>query len=111
MPARDQSQSLLCQSRNDYWQRTPPANRHGFTNRYAPSLKAAVTGLPPGESCLRALRSLPDGGGAIDPLVRFWTNPADAAILSSTLPIGQIVRPDTDRLPSLSGYCEGRTWR
>jgi YVTN family beta-propeller protein len=59
-------------------------------------LQAAVTGLPPGQSYLLALSARPDGGGALDPLARFKTNPAGAAIVSSSGPIRQIVRPDAE---------------
>jgi hypothetical protein len=54
-------------------------------------LQAAVAGLKPGMPYVLALSERPDGGGAIQPLSEFKTNPAGSAIVNSTGPIRQIV--------------------
>lgn len=55
-------------------------------------LQAAVSGLEPGHGYVLALSSLPDGGGPLEPLASFKTNPAGAAIVNTVGPIRQIVR-------------------
>jgi YVTN family beta-propeller protein len=55
-------------------------------------LQASVTGLEPQKPYVLALASSPDGGGALEPLSDFMTNPAGAAIVNATGPIRQIVR-------------------
>ncbi|WP_421846369.1 YncE family protein [Novosphingobium sp.] len=55
-------------------------------------VQAAVTGLEPGQAYLLGLAEQPDGGGAIEALAAFTTNPAGAAIVNATGPIRQIVR-------------------
>ena len=54
-------------------------------------LQAAVAGLKPGMPYVLALSERPDGGGAIQPLSEFKTNPAGSAIVNSTGPIRKIV--------------------
>jgi hypothetical protein len=41
-----------------------------------------------------ALASEPDGGGRLEPLAAFTTNPAGAAIVNAVGPIRQIVQSD-----------------
>jgi len=55
-------------------------------------LEAAVTGLEPGKSYLLALASEPSGGGPLEALQGFMTNPAGAAIVNAIGPIRQLVR-------------------
>jgi len=56
-------------------------------------LQAAVTGLSPKSPYLLAFADRPDGGGALQPLAQFNTNPAGSAIVNATGPIRQIVLP------------------
>jgi YVTN family beta-propeller protein len=55
-------------------------------------LEASVTGLPPMLSYILALSTQADGGGALEPLAAFTTNPAGSAIVNATGPIRQLVR-------------------
>ncbi|WP_413727960.1 YncE family protein [Sodalis sp. RH19] len=57
-------------------------------------LQAAVTGLEPKQAYLLALATRPDGGGGVQPLSAFMTNPAGAAIVNAIGPIRQVVRQD-----------------
>jgi YVTN family beta-propeller protein len=58
-------------------------------------LQAAVVGLEPTKPYVLALTSKPDGGGEIEPVAQFMTNPAGAAIVNAVGPIRQIVDPAT----------------
>jgi hypothetical protein len=42
-----------------------------------------------------ALAEQPDGGGTLQPLANFMTNPAGSAIVNAIGPIRQIVQPGT----------------
>src|SRR5437899_5470440 len=55
-------------------------------------LQASVTGLEPQRPYALALSQQPDGGGVLQPLAAFTTNPAGSAIVSALGPIRQIVR-------------------
>jgi hypothetical protein len=55
-------------------------------------LQASVSGLAPKQPYVLALASRPDGGGALEPLSAFMTNPAGAAIVNAVGPIRQIVQ-------------------
>jgi YVTN family beta-propeller protein len=55
-------------------------------------LQASVTGLAPKQPYVLALAARPDGGGPLEPLSAFTTNPAGAAIVNAVGPIRQIVR-------------------
>jgi YVTN family beta-propeller protein len=57
-------------------------------------LEAAVTGLAPKQPYVLALATQPDGGGTLQPLTGFMTNPAGAAIVNAIGPIRQIVQSD-----------------
>lgn len=57
-------------------------------------LQAAITGLEPKKPYLLALSSNPDGSGPLDPVARFTTNPAGAAIVAAIGPLRQVVRAD-----------------
>jgi YVTN family beta-propeller protein len=55
-------------------------------------LEASVTGLLPGQSYVLALSTEPKGGGSIEPLAVFTTNPVGSAIVNAVGPIRQIVQ-------------------
>src|SRR5438128_2010829 len=55
-------------------------------------LEAAVTGLEPGKPYVLALSNEASGGGALQPLQGFMTNPAGAAVVNAIGPIRQLVR-------------------
>jgi YVTN family beta-propeller protein len=55
-------------------------------------LQASVTGLAPKQPYVLALATRPDGGGSLEPLSGFMTNPAGAAIVNAVGPIRQIVQ-------------------
>ncbi|MGI4879546.1 MAG: hypothetical protein ACRYG4_18895 [Janthinobacterium lividum] len=54
-------------------------------------VQASVTGLAPKQPYVLALSSKADGGGMLEPLAAFMTNPAGAAIVDTVGPIRQIV--------------------
>ena len=55
-------------------------------------LEASVTGLEPGKPYVLALSNEASGGGVLQPLQGFMTNPAGAAIVNAIGPIRQLVR-------------------
>jgi YVTN family beta-propeller protein len=55
-------------------------------------LEAAVTGLEPDRPYVLGLVDRADGTGTLEPLTRFMTNPAGAAIVNAVGPIRQIIR-------------------
>jgi hypothetical protein len=59
-------------------------------------LQAAVTGLEPKKSYTLALSEKADGGGTLQPLAAFMTNPAGAAIVDTVGPIRQLVETKQD---------------
>src|SRR5882762_7922172 len=65
-----------------------------FDQGLAQVLQAAVTGLEPKQPYVLALATQASGGGALEPLAAFTTNPAGAAIVNAVGPIRQIVRGD-----------------
>jgi len=54
-------------------------------------LQASVTGLKPKAPYLLAVSENPAGKGTLEPIARFMTNPAGAAIVAVTGPIRQVV--------------------
>ncbi|MDH6259234.1 YncE family protein [Bradyrhizobium sp. BR13661] len=54
-------------------------------------LQASVTGLQPKQKYVLALAERNDGGGPLQPLAAFMTNPAGSAIVNAVGPIRQIV--------------------
>lgn len=62
-------------------------------------LQAAVTGLDPKAPYVLALSEKSDGGGALEPLSAFTTNPAGAAIVNAIGPIRQIVKGEATDIP------------
>jgi YVTN family beta-propeller protein len=63
-----------------------------FDQGLAQMLQAAVTGLEPKQEYVLALAAQQDGGGKLEPLAAFKTNPAGAAIVNAVGPIRQIVQ-------------------
>jgi YVTN family beta-propeller protein len=61
-------------------------------------LEASVTGLEPRKPYVLALASEATGGGALQPLQGFMTNPAGAAVVNAIGPIRQLVRGE-DKSP------------
>ncbi len=61
-------------------------------------LEAAVSGLEPGKPYVLALANEPSGGGALEPLQGFMTNPAGSAIVNAIGPIRQVVQ-GADEIP------------
>src|SRR5436190_15875682 len=55
-------------------------------------VQAAVTGLPPKQPFVLALSDDPKGGGRLEPLAGFVTNPAGAAIVSTIGRIRQVMQ-------------------
>jgi YVTN family beta-propeller protein len=55
-------------------------------------LQAAATGLAPEQPYVLALSSEPHGGGPLEPLAGFVTNPAGAAIVNAVGPIRQVIQ-------------------
>jgi hypothetical protein len=55
-------------------------------------LEAAVTGLDPGKPYVLALATDASGGGTLEPLQAFMTNPAGSAIVNAVGPIRQVVQ-------------------
>jgi YVTN family beta-propeller protein len=72
----------------------PPTSVALFDQGLLQVLQAAVTGLSPKQPYVLALSYQPDGGGALEPLSAFTTNPAGAAIVNAVGPIRQIVQGD-----------------
>ena len=61
-------------------------------------LQAAVVGLEPKEIYVLALAPQPDGGGTLEPLASFTTNPAGSAIVNAAGPIRQVVQEDRENI-------------
>jgi YVTN family beta-propeller protein len=59
-------------------------------------LQASVTGLQSKQPYVLALSRQPDGGGILEPLAAFTTNPAGSAIVNSLGPIRQVVQGEHD---------------
>jgi YVTN family beta-propeller protein len=58
-------------------------------------LQASATGLQPRQPYVLALANQSDGGGGLEPLASFMTNPAGSAIVNAIGPIRQIVEVKT----------------
>jgi YVTN family beta-propeller protein len=61
-------------------------------------LEAAVTGLEPKKPYVLALATEPSGGGVLEPLQGFMTNPAGSAIVNAVGPIRQVIQ-GADQIP------------
>jgi len=75
---------------------TAPTSVSLFDQGLLQVLQASVTGLEPKQPYVLALARSPDGGGALEPLAAFTTNPAGSAIVNALGPIRQVVRAEVD---------------
>jgi YVTN family beta-propeller protein len=65
-----------------------------FDQGLAQVLQASVTGLQPRQPYVLALSNDANGGGVLEPLAAFTTNPAGSAIVNAVGPIRQVVEGD-----------------
>ncbi len=70
----------------------PPTSVSLFDQGLTQVLQASATGLQPKSPYVLALAGQPDGGGVLEPLSAFMTNPAGSAIVNAVGPIRQIVQ-------------------
>ena len=77
-------------------EKPPPTSVSLFDQGLLQVLQASVTGLEPKRPYVLALSRTPDGGGALEPLAAFTTNPAGAAIVNALGPIRQVVHGEVD---------------
>jgi YVTN family beta-propeller protein len=75
---------------------TAPTSVALFDQGLLQVLQAAVTGLEPQRPYVLALSTRPDGGGVLQPLAAFTTNPAGSAVVDALGPIRQLVRGEAD---------------
>ncbi len=71
---------------------TAPTSVSLFDQGLLQVLQASATGLEPNHPYVLALSQRPDGGGVLEPLAAFTTNPAGSAIVDAIGPIRQIVQ-------------------
>ena len=71
---------------------TKPTSVSLFEQGLTQVLQASVTGLEPKKTYVLALAQKPDGGGALEPLSTFTTNPTGSAIVNAVGPIRQMVQ-------------------
>jgi YVTN family beta-propeller protein len=76
----------------------PPTSLTLFDQGLVQVLEAAVTGLEPKKQYVLALATEPSGGGELESLQSFMTNPAGSAIVNAVGPIRQVVQ-GADRIP------------
>ena len=72
----------------------PPTSVTLFDQGLLQVLQASATGLEPKQPYVLALSGQPDGGGPLQPLSAFMTNPAGSAIVNAIGPIRQVVQDD-----------------
>jgi YVTN family beta-propeller protein len=70
----------------------PPTSVTFFDQGLTQVIQAAATGLGPRQSYVLALADRADGGGALQPLAVFTTNPAGSAIVNAIGPIRTVVQ-------------------
>ena len=75
---------------------TAPTSVSLFDQGLIQVLQASVTGLEPKQKYVLALSEHADGGGTLQPLAAFMTNPAGSAIVNAAGPIRQIVDQPTE---------------
>jgi len=75
---------------------TAPTSVALFDQGLVQVLQAAVTGLEPRRPYVLALSTRPDGGGVLQPLAAFTTNPAGSAVVNALGPIRQLVRGEVE---------------
>jgi YVTN family beta-propeller protein len=73
-------------------ERSTPTSVALFDQGLTQVLQASVTGLEAKQPYVLALSPQPDGGGTLEPLAAFITNPAGSAIVNALGPIRQIVQ-------------------
>jgi YVTN family beta-propeller protein len=88
--------TLVDAGRPDESAAKPPTSVTLFDQGLVQVLEASVTGLEPKQSYVLALSERPDGGGVLQPLAIFTTNPAGSAIVNAVGPIRQIARGERD---------------
>ncbi len=89
---------VLAAAKKDGAAATAPTSVSLFDQGLTQVLQAAVTGLEPSKAYVLALAAQADGGGALQPVAAFMTNPAGSAIVNAVGPIRQIVRGE-DQTP------------
>jgi len=72
----------------------PPTSVTLFDQGLVQVLEASVTGLEPGKHYLLALSTESSGGGTLDPLQTFMTNPAGSAIVNAIGRIRQVTHAE-----------------
>jgi hypothetical protein len=72
--------------------RKAPTSVSLFDQGLTQIVQASVTSLAPKKPYVLALASRPDGGGALEPLSGFMTNPAGSAIVNAVGPVRQVVQ-------------------
>jgi YVTN family beta-propeller protein len=75
---------------------TAPTSVTLFDQGLTQVLEAAVSGLEPKQPYVLALATRADGGGKLQPLSGFMTNPAGSQIVNAVGPIRQVVRGGTN---------------
>ncbi len=75
---------------------TAPTSVSLFDQGLVQVLQAAVTGLEPNTSYILALSPAPDGGGTLEPLATFTTNPAGSAVVDAVGAVRQVVRGEAE---------------
>src|SRR5262249_39064445 len=70
-----------------------------FDQEIIQAVRAAITGLSPGQPYTPALATDPTDKGELQPLANFMTNPAGAALINATGLIRQIVDGDVIASP------------
>ncbi|MGJ7566273.1 YncE family protein [Variovorax sp. GB1R11] len=73
----------------------PPTSVALFDQGLLQVLQASATGLVPRQPYVLALSDQPDGNGTLQPLAKFMTNPAGAAIVNAIGPIRQQIQGAT----------------
>lgn len=71
---------------------TPPTSVSLFDQGLTQVLQAAVSGLSPKQAYVLALSENPNGGGKLDQLATFMTNPAGSAIVNAIGQVRQLVQ-------------------
>jgi YVTN family beta-propeller protein len=86
-----QAAHLVLRARGGSGQAQAPTSVSLFDQGLIQVVQASVTGLQPKQKYVLALADHADGGGSLEPLAAFMTNPAGSAIVNATGPIRQIV--------------------
>lgn len=73
----------------------PPTSVTLFDQGLLQVVQASATGLEPRHPYVLALANQPDGGGTLEPIATFMTNPAGSAIVNAIGPIRQVVQTDS----------------